>query len=309
MDNIKFSERLRKARKNANLTQENLAEALDVSYQAVSLWENGSLPATDKLIRCAEVLGVSLSYLVEDDKEVFSKPKKVIFNPEHMHTFIKTKAKELKLKDTLKALNYAALAHKYQSRKTNTNLEKGEKEVPYIYHPLSMACFLFSMGVKDDEIIAATIMHDVLEDCVKLLDVNEEDSLCDRKHADKMKYDYRELDKNDFDFESENIMRLVGLLTHVKENGEKRDEVMKKYYADIAKDPKASLIKCTDRVNNLGSMSWGLSRERMIRQINETEKYFPKLLKTVKDFDEYNDYAWQLTYQMNTLLDVYKNLL
>lgn len=43
-----FAERLAKARKNNKLTQADVAEKLDVSFQAVSLWERGeTVPELD----------------------------------------------------------------------------------------------------------------------------------------------------------------------------------------------------------------------------------------------------------------------
>lgn len=38
---LKISENIRKYRKEAGLTQEQLAERFGVSFQAVSRWENG----------------------------------------------------------------------------------------------------------------------------------------------------------------------------------------------------------------------------------------------------------------------------
>ena len=84
---------------------------------------------------------------------------------------------------------------------------------------------------------------------------------------------------------------------------------MKKYYDAIASNPKAALVKCLDRCNNLTTMAWGLSRDRMIRMIKETELYFPPLLKVIKSAPEFNNAAWLLQYQMESMLDIYKRLM
>ena len=53
------------ARKNLNLTQADLADKMNVSYQAVSSWERDeNLPDTINLIALASVLNVSLDWLV-----------------------------------------------------------------------------------------------------------------------------------------------------------------------------------------------------------------------------------------------------
>ncbi len=53
------------ARKNLNLTQADLADKMNVSYQAVSSWERDeNLPDTINLIALASVLKVTIDWLV-----------------------------------------------------------------------------------------------------------------------------------------------------------------------------------------------------------------------------------------------------
>lgn len=60
-----FSEQLSKLRKEANLTQEDLAEKCDVSRQAVAKWESGeSLPDVYKISQVAKIFEVSLEELI-----------------------------------------------------------------------------------------------------------------------------------------------------------------------------------------------------------------------------------------------------
>lgn len=59
-------ERLLLLRNQKDMTQEGLAEYLDVSRQSVSKWElNKTLPDVDKLIQLSELYGVSIDYLVK----------------------------------------------------------------------------------------------------------------------------------------------------------------------------------------------------------------------------------------------------
>lgn len=63
--NIETANRLASMRKENNLSQEQLAEKIGVSRQAVSKWERGeSSPDTDNLIALAQLYGVSLDELV-----------------------------------------------------------------------------------------------------------------------------------------------------------------------------------------------------------------------------------------------------
>lgn len=63
MDANSFSKTLQKLRKEAGMTQEQLAGKLGVSAQAVSKWENGSYPEGDLLPRLADCFGVSIDML------------------------------------------------------------------------------------------------------------------------------------------------------------------------------------------------------------------------------------------------------
>lgn len=65
-----LSEKLYKLRKNSGLSQEQLAEQLNVSRQAISKWESGTaVPESEKLITISNYFGVSVDYLLRDDEE------------------------------------------------------------------------------------------------------------------------------------------------------------------------------------------------------------------------------------------------
>ncbi len=62
--------KLSKLRKENNITQEQLAEKLGVSRQAISKWESDiTFPETDKLIYLSELYDCSLDYLLKDNTE------------------------------------------------------------------------------------------------------------------------------------------------------------------------------------------------------------------------------------------------
>ena len=64
---MKFCDKLSKLRKNNNMSQEQLADKLGVSRQAVSKWESGSsLPDMAKILELCKILNCSLDDLVDD---------------------------------------------------------------------------------------------------------------------------------------------------------------------------------------------------------------------------------------------------
>lgn len=69
-----LGEKLSKLRKENNYTQEQLADVLGVSRQAISKWEsNITYPGTDKLIRISELFNCSLDYLLKDTEETYAR--------------------------------------------------------------------------------------------------------------------------------------------------------------------------------------------------------------------------------------------
>lgn len=64
-----FSEKLQLIRKNKGLTQEELAERLSVSRQAVAKWESGQgYPEIANLIQISNLFNVTVDYLVRDQE-------------------------------------------------------------------------------------------------------------------------------------------------------------------------------------------------------------------------------------------------
>ena len=60
--------------------------------------------------------------------------------------------------ETPKALLFAERCHAGQRR-------KGPAKLPYIIHPLTMACHALALGLAEDELIATALLHDTCEDC------------------------------------------------------------------------------------------------------------------------------------------------
>ncbi len=79
-----IGERIAKCRKEKNLSQEYIAELLDVSRQAVSKWEtNQTEPDTGNLIQLARVFGVSVEYLANGEEA----PPKVVYVEKNLPIF------------------------------------------------------------------------------------------------------------------------------------------------------------------------------------------------------------------------------
>lgn len=65
-----LSEKLYQLRRKSGLSQEQLAERLNVSRQAISKWESGqSCPEAEKLVAISEFFQVSLDSLLKDEPQ------------------------------------------------------------------------------------------------------------------------------------------------------------------------------------------------------------------------------------------------
>ena len=70
---MEIGNNLKKLRSNKGMTQKELAEALNVSYQAVSRWENDEVePDISTLSKLSQIFGVSVDEIINGDIE---KPK------------------------------------------------------------------------------------------------------------------------------------------------------------------------------------------------------------------------------------------
>lgn len=253
------------ARRAKKMTQAKLAEKLSVSTEAVSKWEQDKyLPSPDKLAKLDDILDLSL---YEEDGSMRNMR---LYDEDHMSAFLKGKLNSGYFPEATRALNYAKEKHFGAFRSPK------EAKIPYINHPLTMACHAFAMGLDEDALLAALFLHDVVEDC--------------------------KVAPNDLPV-SDEVQKIVALVTKPPKPYSIED-----YYDGIKRNPKACLVKCIDRCNNLSSMPMGFSDEKIAEYVKETETFYPELLRIVKGCPEYNNAAWLLSYQMKSLIAMAKRI-
>lgn len=258
-------------------TQAQLAEKMNVSFQTVSYWELDTfVPELQKLQRLAELFNVRIDRLLADTEDEWEYRDR-FFDPDRMFTFLKSTAAAKKYKQTLAVLNNLRQWHAGQTRQNNM----GPETVPYVIHPLTLACQALAMQIDTDDVLAALLLHDVVEDCGVQLD---------------------ELPVGD------TVKKAVRLVSYNTYPGPKK-EIKATYYANILTDPLACLVKCMDRCNNLSTMAMGFTTDKMRTYVRESEIYLMPVLKRLKEFPEYNSAAWQMQYQIVSYLEIYKRLL
>ena len=274
--NEKIGARIREARLARGLSQEQLGEKLGVSFQAVSTWETGKyIPDADHLPALAKALDLSLDALFAEGEKDW-RLKSPHYDAGHMFTFVKGRAQLLGLPQTLAVMEILRGAHGKQVRWSLYGFDTS-----YMVHPLTLACHALALGLRDDDVIAACLAHDMVEDT-------------DMRVADIPA--------------GERVREAVRLVSK-SELYPKGADFEDRYYAQIRTNPLACLVKCLDRVNNVAGMADAFSREKMIEYTEETDRYYPALLDVIKKVPAWNDAWWLLRYQMMTMVETFKRLL
>lgn len=277
--------KIRQRREVLGLTQLELAEKLFVTVQAVSQWENDKTqPDTDRILQLAKILGTTADALLDGSSESEAHWHLVdqMFSAEHMYSKLKAFAQSEQLQETYQALPYMRKCHTGQVRDSVRGINQN---TPYIVHPLTMACQAHAMGIREDTVLAAALLHDVCEDCGVLPE--------ELPFSDEVRTAVGLLTKNEFRFQQ------IG-----------RPAALAEYYERIHSNKTSMLVKCLDRCHNLSTMASSFSSERMARYIMETEEHILPILDEIKSrYADLSDAVFLLKYQTLSLLETQKALL
>lgn len=198
-------------------------------------------------------------------------------NWEEIYLFLKGYAIAKEMQNTLIALSIATRLHENQKRKGGA---------PYIIHPLEVTSYLVNLGIDDDITCAAAILHDVVEDC----DISDP---------------YKELSEK-YNLNKE-IIDIVLLLTKSKDY-KTTDPTLEKYYSKIKTNKKATIIKLSDRANNLSTID-AFTKEKMIEYVNETKNLIFPLCKYGKAYyPEFSNAITIIKYQMVSICETIESL-
>lgn len=259
-------------RRALGLTQGQLAERLDVSFQAVSQWERGeTTPELARLYDIAAALETTPGALLDGREPPAPRPElERIFDEGRMVTYLKGRAESLHLPQTLRALSFARTAHAGQ-------LRKGAAGVPYIAHPLTVTCHALALGLVEDDLLAVALLHDVVEDC----GASPDDLPVSQMARDA-----------------------VDALTYRPDPALPRDENKRAYFAALSGNRIACVVKLLDRVNNLSLSAASLPQDKLRQSVMETRRDVLPLLRTLKSrWPELSNAAFLIKYQLCALLN------
>ena len=194
-------------------------------------------------------------------------------NVDKMYTYLRGYLVGAGMTESIKALQYARKAHEGQIRKGDGS--------PYVIHPLSMACYAVALGVKDDNIIATILLHDVVEDCDKQVEY---------------------LPVND------TIKRAVKYMTiTIFDTDTSKIETKCRYFNELLDCREALICKALDRYNNLADMPVHFTTDGLAKNIAETEVLLLPVLKKAKEkYADLADILFVLRTNLTTLCEAVK---
>ncbi len=144
------------------------------------------------------------------------------------------------------------------SREAHQGMTRDDQITPYIFHPVEAALYVLTLHAslaQPVQTVAATLLHDVLEDC-------------DVKHAQLQERFGKDV--------AQAVLRVSKpRLT------EGRTLDLAQHFSWMALCPIASIVKGADRVNNQGTLG-EQNPGRQMRKVDETETYVLPMLKEAR---------------------------
>lgn len=190
------------------------------------------------------------------------------YNESKMYTHLSGFCKGAGMCSSLRALGFMREKHGKQTR-SNGQL--------FIVHPLWMANYAIALGIKDDDIVATVLLHDVCEDTSTSIE---------------------ELPFND------TIRKGVKYMTFRQYENEDKPVAKRRYFNELLESREALMCKGLDRFMNLSTMEGVLSEEAIIKNVKETDELLLPVMKAGKEkWPESSDYFFVMRANIRAVND------
>ena len=185
---------------------------------------------------------------IHHNNELFERERSI----DKMYTYMKGFLHGANMMQSLHALTYIRERHEGQKRYT------GER---YIIHPYRMASHAMNFKIKDDDLIATILTHDVVEDTGVKID--------DLPFSEQVKRSVKYMTVPQID-EKEGTRK------------EKKSTIKEHYYRDLLEDANALICKGFDRYDNLSTII-EMPESSIVKNILETSIWLLPVLKKGRD--------------------------
>lgn len=176
----------------------------------------------------------------------------------------------------LSAIDLGSVLHRYQVRQETT--PDGRVNPPYFEHPLRNTLRLVRWGVRDLDVLVASLLHDTVEDCslvyvetytaLNVTDEPEARLLLSNYILHRFGYRVQYL-----------VMGVTNPYYTPKAWAAYTPEQRRRIYGEkvsesVKKDPGIFLVKLADFIDNAGSLHW-IPAERAKTALRLAQKYYP----------------------------------
>ena len=144
---MSIGERINQLRKERNISQGQLAQALEVTRQAVSKWENDQMaPDTLKLIRLADLLETDIEYLTTGRRSYGRRPPVVIKEVQTVEKIVEKPVEIEKIVEVEKVVE----VDKIVERIVEKPIIRRKLRIKYVRNPLEyfaigLICFILGL--------------------------------------------------------------------------------------------------------------------------------------------------------------------
>ena len=148
----------------------------------------------------------------------------------------------------------------------------------YYTHCVDVANTLLSYGIKDEDVICAALLHDIIEDVEGYNPI-----IIERMF-------------------NHNVARLVYMLTKEHDVDYHISDNLEKYIAGIKTDANASAIKTADRMHNMMTLNQKTFESRYRKAIETKEYYLPFFKECRKRYTRYENLFYAAKAQIEPLI-------
>ncbi len=148
----------------------------------------------------------------------------------------------------------------------------------YISHPINMACYAIGLKIRNDELLATILLHDVCEDCgISVQSVSD----------------------------SSIVRQAVRLMTiEPSMHDLTKADVKRRYFDGLLQSPEALICKALDRKHNLESSIGVFDHDRALKNWRETYYLLlPVIQKAKRSWPEWSDVIHVLRSDIKTNLN------
>ena len=266
------------------------AEKIECPYLHGDTVEDTERLLSEKIGTSVVLQGISVSKLRNMPAEVLKATSLKELDAAQLTQTLRHEAIEQGMKESVidSAIDLASILHAHQTRGNRGNFTS----TPYIEHPLRNALRLLRLGVNNQDVIVASLLHDVIEDGAQVF-VKTFKNIQDNDENDAR----RVLSDHIRNAYGDNVLELVEAVTNDyiadvdksrMQASEKNRIYLEHVRKNIAGRPNVILVKVSDFMDNATGLHHHNTPQRAEKTFRQACKYLP-VVQVFRDAIRAND--------------------